>query len=153
MSFDWSAGDIATAISLLHNLINALDSCYGAASDYREAVGFLYDLNRSLELLWTFAAWNAYPAYDDAIREQVLHIRLPVEQFLEAVLKYEPSLGAKASIGRHRHVSQQKIKWHVQVSSKAVSLRKIKSHLKIVDTLMQRLNLYGLLSPLLQIAY
>jgi hypothetical protein len=44
MSFGWSAGDIAAAITLLYNLDEALDSCDGAAGDYREAVGFLEDL-------------------------------------------------------------------------------------------------------------
>jgi uncharacterized Zn finger protein len=71
MSFGWSAGDIAAAITLFLNLVEALDSRHGAAGDYREAVAFLRDLKRTLEPLQTFTAWNAYPAYGNDIREQV----------------------------------------------------------------------------------
>jgi hypothetical protein len=40
MSFGGSAGDITTAVKLIYTLIQALDSCDGAASDCREDVGF-----------------------------------------------------------------------------------------------------------------
>ncbi|KAF4635285.1 hypothetical protein G7Y89_g2801 [Cudoniella acicularis] len=81
------AGDIAAAITLAYNLIQALDSCDGAASDYRDAVSFLQDLNRTLEPLQTFTTINANPTYGRDITEQVTHIKEPVERFLEAVLK------------------------------------------------------------------
>jgi hypothetical protein len=71
MSFGWSAGDIATAVKLIYNVIQALDSCDGAASDYREAVSFLRDLKRTLDPLETFAAWKADPSYRKDIEEQL----------------------------------------------------------------------------------
>ncbi|KAH7020281.1 hypothetical protein EDB80DRAFT_702743 [Ilyonectria destructans] len=43
MSFGWSAGDIDAAASLVYRLIQAPDSCDGAAGDYREALSFLRD--------------------------------------------------------------------------------------------------------------
>lgn len=49
MSFGWSAGDIAAAVTLVCKLIQAVDSVDGAAGNYREAVSFLRDLNRTLE--------------------------------------------------------------------------------------------------------
>lgn len=99
MSFGWSVGDIAATISLAYNIIEALDSCDGAAGDYREAVSFLRALKRTLEPLQAFTAWTAYPSYGVDIEEQVKQIREPVQTFLEAVVKYEPSLGAKAKEG------------------------------------------------------
>ena len=63
MSFGWSAGDITVAIKLVHGIYKVLDSCDGAASEYREAVAFLKELTQTLEPLKTFAAWNAYPAH------------------------------------------------------------------------------------------
>ena len=141
MSFGWSAGDIAAAITLTYNLIQALDTCDGAAADYREAVSFLRDLKRTLEPLQTFTACNANPAYGREIEEQVGYIKEPVGHFLTAVLKYEPSLGAAAKEGHHRHIFR-KLQWYMFMSKKVLALRKkIESHMRIVDTLMQRLTL------------
>jgi hypothetical protein len=139
MSFGWSAGDLATAVTLIYNLIQALDSCDGAASDYREAVSFRFETySRPLQ---AFTSWNAFPSYAKEIEEQANQIRVPVETFLEAVVKVEPSLGQSAAPGHHRHVFR-KLQWQVMVSKKVVVLRKnIESHMRIIDTLLQRLTL------------
>ncbi len=141
MSFGWSAGDIAAAITLAYNLIQALDTCDGAAGDYREAVSFLQDLKRTLEPLQAFTGSNVVPVYGSDIEEQVAHIKEPVEVFLAAVLKYEPSLGAAAKEGHHRHIFR-KLQWYMFMSKKVLSLRrKIESHMHIIDTLMHRLTM------------
>ncbi|KAE8451926.1 hypothetical protein EG329_002767 [Mollisiaceae sp. DMI_Dod_QoI] len=141
MSFGWSAGDIASAIGILYNLIQALDSCDGAAGEYREAVTFLRDLNYTLDPLQTFTAWKIYPAYETAILEQVHSIKVPVNNFLQTILKYEPSLGSKAQDGHHRHIGR-KLQWHIFISSKVMKLKKrIELHIRILDTLVQRLTL------------
>jgi hypothetical protein len=104
MSFGWSAGDIAAALALLCNVIQALDTADGAANNYREAVSFLQDLKQTLEPLQRIVNLNADSTYGPAIAEQVKHIRGPVEDFLKKVVEYEPSLGKKAASGHHRHV-------------------------------------------------
>jgi hypothetical protein len=141
MSFGWPAGDIATAVKLIYNLIQALDTCDGAAGDYREAVGFLQDLKRTLDPLQTLAALNAYPSYARGIEEQVTQIREPIESFLKGVVKFEPALGGKASAGHHRHVFR-KLQWHLLSSKEVLALKKkVGSHMRVIDTLLQRLTL------------
>jgi hypothetical protein len=141
MSFGWSAGDIATAITVIYNLVEALDSCDGSAAEYRDTVSFLQDLNRTLEPLQTFTAWNVYPDYGRDITNHINSIKEPVEQFIASILKYEPSLGAKAKQGHHRHMLK-KVTWRLFMTKKVLGLRKrIESHLRLVDTLMQRLIL------------
>lgn len=141
MSFGWSAGDIAAAITLAYNLVQALDSADGAAGDYREAVTFLRSLLRTLEPLQSFAASNANPSYGTEIKEQVDCIKEPVESFLSAVLKYEPGLGAKSKQGHHGNILR-KLQWYLFMSKQVLSLRKrIESHIRIIDTLMQRLTM------------
>lgn len=141
MSFGWSASDLATAITLTYKLIQALDTCDGATAEYREAVSFLRDLKRVLEPLQTFTACNVNASYSKEIGEQVGYIKEPVEQFLAVVLKYEPSLGASAKEGHHRHVFR-KLQWFALMPKKLAILRKkIESHMWILDTLMQRLTL------------
>jgi hypothetical protein len=141
MSFGWSAGGIAGAITLILNLAEALDSRNGSAGDYREAVAFLQDLKRVLGSLRTLSAWNSYPAYGKDIREQVEQIRGPIEIFLDEIRKYEPSLGSKASEGRHRQFVG-KLQWHLFTSKKVLSLRKkIESNMRIIDSIIQHLKL------------
>jgi hypothetical protein len=141
MSFGWAAGDIAAAISLAYSLIQALDSCDGAASDYREAVDFLRNLNHTLQPLAQFPELTAHPGYGKEISERVGYIKEPVETFLKSAEEYTASLGASAAKGHHRHIFR-KMKWHIFVSKKVVALRqKIESHMRIIDLLMQRLTL------------
>jgi len=141
MSFGWSAGDIAAALTLLCNVIQALDTADGTASNYREAVGFLQDLKRTLEPLQRIANLDADSTYGPEIAEQVKHIRGPVEDFLKSSIEYEPALGKKAASGHHRHV-WKKLKWFVWQEKKAAALKtKIEGHMRIIDTLVQQLIL------------
>ncbi|GAB1311920.1 hypothetical protein MFIFM68171_02130 [Madurella fahalii] len=107
MSFGWSAGDIATAVAIAYKIYEALDSCDGAAKEYREVVSFLKELTRTLEPLKTFTAWKAYPAYGKNIKEQIDFIKVPVDNFPRDVLEYEPSLDADAWSGHHRHILEK----------------------------------------------
>ena len=144
MSFGWSAGDIATAITVTYNLIQALDDAHGAANNYREAVAFLGDLKRVLEQLQALTAWSANPTYGEEVKKQLEQIRPPVQEFLAAVLKYEPSLGEKARRGWKRSLQTtfRKLEWYIFMTKKVLSLRsKIESHMRILDTLMQLLTL------------
>ncbi|KAJ3536342.1 hypothetical protein NM208_g6767 [Fusarium decemcellulare] len=141
MSFGWSAGDIATAVKTVYNIYEALDSCRGAPKEYREAVSFLRELTRTLGPLETLAAWKAYPEYGKDIGKQVESIKGPVNDFLQTVLKYEPSLGAEAKSGHQRHI-YRKLKWHFFISKEVLALqRTIQSHMRVLDSLLQRLTL------------
>jgi hypothetical protein len=112
MSFGWSAGDIAATLALLCNVIQVLDTADGAASSYREAVGFLRDLKRTLEPLQRIVNLDADSTYGPEIAEQVEHIRGPMADFLKKAVEYKTSLGKKATGGHHRHV-WKKLKWFV----------------------------------------
>ena len=144
MSFRWSAGDIATAIAVTYNLIQALDDAHGAAKDYREAVAFLEGLRRDLEPLQTSTDWNAYPVYGREIGQQVEFIKQPISEFLESVLKYKSSLGIDAQRCWRRRLPTvaRKLQWHIFMTKKVLSLKaKIESHMRILDSLMHRLTL------------
>lgn len=112
------------------------DSFGWSAGDITAAVSVAYSLIQALQ---TFTAWNIHPAYGKDIGEQVGYIKEPVENFLAAMLKYELSLGANAKQGCHRHVLR-KWQWYM---SKVLSLRRIASHMRVIDALMQQLLLYA----------
>jgi hypothetical protein len=141
MSFGWSAGDIAAAVTLLCNVIQALDTADGAANNYREAVGFLRDLKQTLEPLQRIVNLDTNSPYGPEIAEQVKHIRGPVEDFLKKAVEYEPSLGKNAAGGHHRYV-WKKLKWFAWHEKRVVALKgKIEGHMRIIDTLVQQLIL------------
>lgn len=141
MSFGWSAGDIAAAIKLAHSVYEALDSCRGAAREYREAASFLKEITHTLEPLKSFAAWGAYPVYGKEISDRVVFIKEPVENLLREIDKLEPTLGLASKTGHHRHVFP-KLKWRFFISKRVLELRaQIQSHMRVLDTLLQRLTL------------
>ncbi len=129
---------------MTYNLIQALDNANGAAKDYREPVAFLDELRRVLEPLQTFSDWGAYPAYGRDIGQHVNLIKLPIEEHLDTVLKYEPSMGedARRSWQRRLPTTLRKLQWHIFMTKKMLSFRgNIESHMRILDSLMQRLTL------------
>jgi hypothetical protein len=142
MSFGWSAGDIAQAITLIVKVVKALDSADGAAGGYREAVAFLQGLKHTLEPLQTFTALGAYPAYKDEIQKHVESIREPIESFLVSAAKFDHSLGPNAKSGHHRHISSKLQWWFVESKAMDKLRNKIDRHLKVLETLLQRLTLY-----------
>jgi len=142
MSFGWSVGDIATAISLIAKLAQALDDAEGAAAEYREAVVFLVHLKRTLEPLRTFTALGAYPAYGDEIKEYVECIQGPINKCLAVAGKFDKGLNGQSKQGRHRNVGA-KLQWRFQASKKVEKLRKeIDGHMRGLDSLLNRLALY-----------
>ena len=91
---------MVTALTLVYNIIEALDDSAGSPADYREAVAFLRTLKRTLEPLETLSAFSVYPLHGLDITEEVAYIKAPVEELLAKVVKYEPNFAAKPAKGR-----------------------------------------------------
>ena len=142
MAFGWSAGDILTVINFIFEIAQALDDVDGAAKEFRDASTFLKDLKSALVPLQTFTALDTKPVYKHEIEQQVLEIKIPVEKFIYDVRDLQKDLGV-VSEGHFRHLQNipSKFKWHFRVSKKAVELQNmVERHLKIIETLMQRLT-------------
>ncbi|KAK0615351.1 hypothetical protein B0T17DRAFT_383369 [Bombardia bombarda] len=102
---------------------------------------FLRALSRTLGSLQALSVLDHCPNYGPEIRDQVDHIRPPIEAFLADVRKYEPGLGPHASPGRHHNI-KQKLQWHIFVSRDVKALRgTIEAHMRVLDTLMSCLTL------------
>ncbi|PVH84697.1 hypothetical protein DL98DRAFT_610122 [Cadophora sp. DSE1049] len=141
MSFGWSAGDIAQAITFIAKVVKALDSAEGASRDYREAVTFLNRLNYTLEPLQAFSALDLNIAYGDEIKNCVESIREPIEAFLEFIRDLESALGSTAKQGRHRGIGK-KLRWRFDISKKADDLRRrIEGDMMILSSIQTRLIL------------
>lgn len=144
MSFGWSAGDIAAAVTLLIEVVKSLDSANGAAKDYRNSMTFLRNLTHTLKLLQTFVEANLEVSYKEEICDAVNEIKAPVKEYLDLIVKYQDSLGEGAKEGYHRKIGR-KLQWSFFESKKAENLQvRIGRHLQLMDTLLQRLTMYVL---------
>ena len=138
MSFRWSAGDIATLVSLTIKIVKALDSRGGSAKQYREATAFLQTVKDTIEPLQDSSLFEAYPTYREQICQQVNKIKLAVDNFLEIAAKFERHLGGTEAIGHHQHFLP-KLKWRF-ITSKALIelLTELGGHKSVIDTLLLR---------------
>lgn len=118
LTFGWSVSDIAQAITLIVQVVKALDDANGAAAGYHEANSFLQSLRHTLEPLHTFTALDTYQAYKEEIRKCVDRIHEPIENFLVVATKFERSLGMGAKTSPFRQISG-KLQWTF-IESKAV---------------------------------
>jgi hypothetical protein len=134
MSFGWSAGDIAQAITVIVKVVRALDDAEGAPGDYRKAITFLEGVKRTLHQLHFFTKLGKYPAYGDEIQRHVEQIKGPLEKFLALINKYEPSLGRTAAPGRG-HNMYRKLRWEYSNAPKALK-REIKDSLEELNRLL-----------------
>jgi len=104
MSFGWSAGDIATAISVIVKICKALDDTFGACSEYRDITLFLGNLKCTLDKLYKISE-NTELEGAVQLKEQVDILRPRVEDFLDMIeKKYGLNLG-KGSTRRFRAVA------------------------------------------------
>ncbi|KAF7946448.1 hypothetical protein EAE96_009446 [Botrytis aclada] len=144
MSFGWSAGDIAQAISLIVKVIKALDDGSGAPHEYRKMAVFLENVNLTLKSLHVFATLGVYPSYGDDIRRQIENIRPPLERFLKIMKKFEPHLGSNATPGWWKNIPQ-KMLWTFKRSHRELK-KEIKEHLFTLDNLLNRFTLETVLT-------
>lgn len=136
MSFGWSAGDIATAISLVVEICKALDDTFGASSEYRDITQFLESLKYTLDKLLQISE-NEELEHAAQLKEQVDIMRPKVTNFLNLIeKKYGQNLG-KDSSRRFRAVAG-KLEWAAVTSTKAKELRdSIGSNMQTIDRLIQ----------------
>ncbi|PQE31181.1 Ankyrin repeat-containing protein [Rutstroemia sp. NJR-2017a WRK4] len=134
MSFGWSAGDIAQAITVIVKVVKTLDDAEGAPADYRKAITFLEGVERTLHQLQLFTKLGKYPAYGDEIRRNVERIKGPLDKFLAVIHKYEPSLGRTAPPGRC-HNMYKKLRWEYSNAPKALQ-KEIKDNLEELNRLL-----------------
>lgn len=141
MSFVWSAGEIAQAISLIVKVARALDGVDGAASGYREAVAFLTSLRRTLEPLQTLSALRIHPSYHNEAQQVISKIKGPIEQFLAITAYFEPALGPNSCPGRQYNVGR-KLQWSFVTSKRVIELRRnTEAYIGILNNLLHQCTL------------
>ncbi|THV50000.1 hypothetical protein BGAL_0169g00110 [Botrytis galanthina] len=139
MSFGWSAGDIAQAISLIVKVVKALDDGSGAPDEYRKMAVFLENINLTLKNLHVFTTLGVYPSYGDEIRRQIEIIRPPLERFIKIMKNFEPHLGSNATPGWWKNIPR-KMLWTFKRSHHQLK-KEIREHQCTLDDLLNRFTL------------
>lgn len=133
MSFGWSAGDIAQAITLIAKAVKALDDAEGAPAEYRSTVAFFQSVNATLQKLQSLTNIGRNPSCLDQIRKEVEIIKTPLNRFTAIIQEFDLSLGDKATPGHWKHIPK-KLLWRFKDSKAVQNLKEdIQDHLPILD--------------------
>ena len=87
--FGFSFGDMVGGISLVKDLIKALQDSGGAATDYRNLMSELYGLERALLAIKDLSLLESADE-DQAVRQAIGQCQVCVDRFLQKVIKYQP---------------------------------------------------------------
>ena len=87
--FGFSFGDMVSGISLVKDLIRALQDSGGATADYRGLMSELYGLERALTAIKELSLPEDADGYH-AVRQAVGQCQVCVDHFLQKIIKYQP---------------------------------------------------------------
>jgi hypothetical protein len=107
---------------LINRVIKSLREIDGSASEYQHFVIELEALGRALNHVSALEPSTSNVSHVNAIRGLALSCRLPLQEYLAKIQKYEPSMGAfapKHSLRGARH----KVKWGIFITEEVKNLR------------------------------
>ena len=104
--FGFSFGDMVSGISLVKDLIRALQDSGGATADYRSLMSELYGLERALIAIKELSLSEGADGYQ-AVRQAVGQCQICVDHFLQKVTKYQPLSAGNTTLKD----AVKKVKW------------------------------------------
>ncbi|KAL8671359.1 MAG: hypothetical protein Q9168_004141 [Polycauliona sp. 1 TL-2023] len=123
-AFGFSVGDFINTINLIRKISKALKETGGASSEYQDAVLELRGLKHALQHLEAIEPTEDNAGYVNAIRGMALACKIPLQEFMAKLDKYEASLGPwahRSSVGGFG----RKTKWALSFGKEVDNLRAI----------------------------
>ncbi|KAF2822663.1 hypothetical protein CC86DRAFT_81187 [Ophiobolus disseminans] len=121
-AFGFSVGDFIAAAGLIAKVVKALKDKSGAASEYQHVQIELEALDRTLKHLEALKPNESNVAHVNAIRGMALTCRMPLQEFLEKIEKFERTMGT-FSIAGARSAFGRKSQWAVFMTGEVAKLR------------------------------
>ncbi|KAL8880392.1 MAG: hypothetical protein Q9198_002189 [Flavoplaca austrocitrina] len=121
-AFGFSVGDFISTINLIRKIGKALKETGGAASEYQDAVVELTGLQHALQHLEALQPTQDNAGQVNAIRGMALACKIPLQDFMTKLEKYEESLGPWAH-GSSLGGLGRKTRWAVSFSKEVEKLR------------------------------
>ncbi|KAL8951486.1 MAG: hypothetical protein Q9222_002540 [Ikaeria aurantiellina] len=123
-AFGFSVGDFISTINLIRKISKALKSTGGASSEYQDAAIELKGLEHALQHLEALEPSEDNAGYVNAIRGMALACKIPLQEFMTKLERYEESLGPwahRSSLGTIGRTT----KWAVSFGREVEKLRAI----------------------------
>ncbi|KFY91374.1 hypothetical protein V498_05511 [Pseudogymnoascus sp. VKM F-4517 (FW-2822)] len=127
MSFGFSVGDFLALGKLILDITNTLGDAGGSKSEYQELLRELESLNHALKHLDKLPANTRCPSLE-SIKYTALSCRLPLEQFLGKIQKYDRALGIWAGEANPVKNTADKLRWAFREKDE---INKLQSYLNI----------------------
>lgn len=146
-SFGFSVGDFIASISLVRQLIRALNDSAGSRTAYRKLISELLNLDEALNGIRALQlASPAQALQKTALESVVSQCQDSIERFLEKTAKYKDSLGvdacAQSSSTSRWRANFHKIQWALCEESAVDALRtEIHSHTTSLNLVLSTIHL------------
>lgn len=115
--------DIAkTAAGLIRKVSKALQDTLGASSEYQQVIIQLQGLQRILQHLEALESTDSNARHVNAIRAMALACRIPLQQFLDSISKFESALGPFSTVNSLRS-GGRKAQWAIHMDSEVKKLQ------------------------------
>lgn len=122
MSFGFGVGDFIAVGTLVRDIVGSLQDAGGSKSEYQEILRELESLRRVLIHLDTLQPQGQNPTTINAIKFTALSCRIPLEEFLSKIRRYDKTLGTWSKLGSVRSV-KDKLKWSLTHKDEIVKLQ------------------------------
>ncbi|KAF8253177.1 hypothetical protein K440DRAFT_279586 [Wilcoxina mikolae CBS 423.85] len=121
-TFGYSAGDFIAAVGLIAKITKALSDTKGASNEYQLVVIELQALERVLFQLEALKPNEANIGHINAVRAMALTCRLPLQDFINKLTKFEKSMGPRTSRNA-LHTFGRKAQWAVVMLDEVTTFR------------------------------
>ena len=139
--FGFSVGDFINGISLIKELINALEDSAGSSSEYRELIKELYSLERALVEVKHLNLNESQLHQKAALCQAANQCQETIDDFLQTIQKYQPAL-SNGTLKFSLKGSLRKIQWALCKKDDVENFRaKVTGHTAAVSILLLTLQL------------
>jgi hypothetical protein len=148
MSFGFSVGDFVAVGKLIVEIISSLQTIGGAKSEYQELIREFESLNAALRHLDRLDHGATHSQIIGSIKYTALSCRVPLEDFLTKIKKYDRSLGLWSQSSRIKTVPD-KVRWSFGRNDE---IRRLQTYLNVhIGTInillaehnLEQMNLHG----------
>lgn len=122
MSFGWSVGDVATAVSLVNRVIGCVRNVGGAQEHFQELESELFGLQSALNTINDLAKANPENLQIQALSSVSCTCKDTLERFREKIKPFENSFGSNVQKSRIRN-SPRMVLWELLIKKDIPELR------------------------------
>lgn len=122
MSFGWSAGDVVSAIQLIHSIVSSLRSTSGAREQFQELETELFGLKSALKRVEALTKNADAEPEIQALEFVALYCTETLQRFYKKIQPFEESLGSEHRKSRLK-AAPRMVRWELLIKKDLPELR------------------------------